>query len=101
PPPSAPPVRVSKGVTGGDALVKVQPTYPTIAKQINASGQVDVAVRINKKGVVGEAKAIKRPPILCPAAEEGARKWVFKPTMLDGKPVKQTGTLSFIFTPPK
>src|SRR5882672_2154172 len=49
PPKPADAFRVSKGVTGGDALIKAQPLYPQIAKQINASGQVDVAIIIDEK----------------------------------------------------
>src|SRR5262252_3761557 len=73
PPPPAPAVapRVSKGVLQGDAIVKAQPIYPSIAKQINAAG------------------------------EDAARKWVFRPTLLDEKPVKQPGPLTFVFTPPR
>jgi len=98
-PASAP--RVSKGVITGEALIRVQPVYPTIAKQINASGEVEVAIMINENGRVIDAKAIKGHPVLRAAAEDAARKWVFKPTLLDGKPVKQPGTLKFLFTPPR
>ena len=103
PPPPAPPVapRVSKGVTTGEALVKPQPIYPSIAKQINASGEVQVAIIIGENGRVIEAKAVKGHPVLRAAAEDAARKWVFRPTLLDGKPVKQPGTLTFVFTPPR
>ena len=38
PPAPAPAPRVSKGVTTGEVVTKVQPTYPSIAKQINAAG---------------------------------------------------------------
>jgi len=103
PPPPTPAVapRVSKGVVQGDALVKPQPIYPSIAKQINAAGEVQVAIIISENGRVIEAKAIKGHPVLRAAAEDAARKWVFRPTLLDGKPVKQPGTLTFIFTPPR
>src|SRR5262249_392713 len=47
------------------------------------------------------AKAIKGHPVLRAAAEDAARKWVFRPTLLDGKPVKQPGVLTFVFTPPR
>src|SRR5262245_29923520 len=102
PPPPTPPVapRVSKGVITGEVVSRVQPIYPSIAKQINASGEVLVSVIIDENGRVIEAKAIKGHPVLRAAAEEAARKWVFKPTFIDGKPVKQPGTLTFIFTPP-
>jgi TonB family protein len=103
PPPPAPAVapRVSKGVTSGEALIKPQPIYPSIAKQINASGEVQVSILIGENGRVIEAKAVKGHPVLRAAAEEAARKWVFRPTLLDGKPVKQPGTLTFVFTPPR
>jgi protein TonB len=92
---------VSKGVATGEVLVRVQPIYPSIAKQINASGEVQVAIIIAESGKVIEAKAVKGHPVLRAAAEDAARKWVFKPTLLDGKPVKQPGTLTFLFTPPR
>jgi TonB family protein len=101
PPIPAPAPRVSKGVSGGDALVKVQPVYPPLAKQIKASGPVRVAITIDENGRVIEAKAVNGHPVLRSAAEDAARKWVFRPTMLDGKPVKQTGSLTFVFTPPR
>src|SRR5262245_27812580 len=91
---------VSKGIITGEVVTRVQPIYPSIAKQINASGEVLVSVIIDENGRVIEAKAIKGHPVLRAAAEEAARKWVFKPTFIDGKPVKQPGTLTFIFTPP-
>jgi TonB family protein len=103
PPPPTPAAapRVSKGVSTGEALVKPQPLYPSIAKQINASGEVQVAIIIGENGRVIEAKAIRGHPVLRAAAEDAARKWVFRPTLLDGKPVKQPGTLTFVFTPPR
>ena len=101
PPTPAPAPRVSKGVLTGEAVTKVQPTYPSIAKQINAAGEVQVAILINENGRVIEAKAVKGHPVLRAAAEDAARKWVFRPTLLDGKPVKQPGTLTFVFTAPR
>jgi|SRR5262247_809486 len=106
PPPPPPPtptavLRVSKGVISGEVITKVYPVYPSIAKQINAAGEVQVAIVINEIGRVIEAKAFKGHPVLRAAAEDAARKWVFRPTLLDGKPVKQPGTLTFVFTPPR
>jgi TonB family protein len=97
----------SDGVSGGvskrapgEAIIKPQPVYPAVAKQINASGEVQVSIVIGENGQVIEAKAIKGHPVLRAAAEDAARKWVFKPTLLDGKPVKQPGTLTFVFMAP-
>jgi TonB family protein len=101
PPKPTPTPRVSKGVISGEALVKAQPIYPSIAKQINAAGKVQVSIMIDENGRVIEAKATSGHPVLRSAAEDAAKKWVFRPTLLDGKPVKQPGTLTFDFVPPK
>jgi TonB family protein len=101
PPKPVPAPRISMGVSGGEVLVKAQPIYPQIARQINASGEVQVEITVDEKGRVVEAKAIKGHPVLRSAAVAAAKKWVFRPTMLDGKPVKQKGTLTFVFNSPR
>jgi TonB family protein len=95
------PGRVSKNLIQGEALVKVQPIYPPLANTVNASGEVQVEIIIDENGRVISAKAISGHPVLRSAAEGAARKWVFRPTLVDGKPVKQPGVLKFIFTPPE
>src|SRR5262249_19782071 len=72
PPPPAPAVapRVSKGVLQGDAIVKAQPIYPSIAKQINAAGEVQVAIVIGESGRGVEAEAGKGHPGARRAAED-------------------------------
>jgi TonB family protein len=101
PPKRAVPPKVSKGVSLGDAIIKVMPIYPPIARQINATGEVQVTISIDETGRVVEAKATSGHPVLRMAAEDAARKWVFKPTLLDGSPVKQQGVLTFIFNLPQ
>jgi TonB family protein len=91
---------VPKGIASGEVITKAYPVYPSTAKQLNASGEVQVAIVISETGRVIEAKAIKGHPVLRRAAEDAARKWVFRPTLLDGEPVRQPGTLTFVFTPP-
>src|SRR5262245_21111662 len=93
--------RVSNGVTAGNALTKVAPIYPPFARQIKASGEVQVAITINESGRVIEAKAISGPPALRSAAEDAARKWVFRPMRLDGKLMRQQDVLTFIFSLPQ
>lgn len=82
------------------ALVKAEPIYPAIAKQINASGKVQVSAIIDENGRVIEAKAISGHPVLRSAAEDAARKWVFKPTEVGGKPSQVMSILTFNFTAP-
>ncbi len=90
--------RVSGGVLQGNALRKVQPPYPAIAKAARAQGAVQVAVTISEEGRVTSAEAVSGHPLLKEAAVAAARQWTFKPTELSGTPVKVQGILTFNFT---
>jgi TonB family protein len=92
--------RVSEGVLMGNVLNKVVPGYPIFAKQAKVSGEVKVEVMIAEDGRVIEVKTISGPEPLREAAEEAARQWVFKPTLLNGVPVRTQGVLTFVFTRP-
>jgi len=100
PPPIPSPPKVSK-VVASYALTKAAAIYPPIAKQMKASGAVQVEITIDEKGRVIEAKAISGHPALRPAAEEAAKKWVFRPASLDGKPMRQRDVLTFTFNLPQ
>jgi TonB family protein len=84
-------------VDPGSALKKVAPTYPPEAREALVSGKVQVQVIISEEGQVVEATAISGPELLREAAVQAARQWVFKPTRLDGAPVKVQGILTFDF----
>ena len=91
--------RISQGVLEGSVITKVKPVYPPNAKNMNASGKVEVQIVISEEGRVIEASAVSGHPALRSAAVDAARKWVFKPTMLNGSPVRVQSILNFIFTP--
>jgi TonB family protein len=101
PPPLLPlePENVSEGVLQGSAITRVNPVYPPSARKMNATGTVEVEVTISEKGLVIEATAISGHFALRSAAVEAARKWVFKPAIFSGAPVKMKGVLTFTFGP--
>jgi protein TonB len=101
PPPFLPlePEQVSEGVLQGSAITRVNPVYPPNARKMNATGTVEVEVTISEKGLVVEATAISGHFALRSAAVEAARKWVFKPAIFSGAPVKIKGVLTFTFGP--
>jgi TonB family protein len=84
-------------VDPGSALKKVAPAYPAEARGAHVSGKVAVQVTISEEGRVIEAIAISGPESLHDAAVQAAKQWVFKPTKLDGAPVKVRGILTFNF----
>lgn len=99
-PPLSPrePRRVSEGVLQGNVINKVMPIYPLTARQLNLSGEVVVEITISEDGRVIAAAAMSGPFRLREPAETAARKWIFKPTMLNGLPVQTRGALTFVFT---
>jgi TonB family protein len=61
------------------AKSKVQPEYPQLARKMNLSGSVKVAVVVAPNGTVKEAKVVGGHPVLANAAVEAVRKWRFEP----------------------
>ncbi len=58
---------------------------------------VMVEVTISEKGDVVSARAMSGPSLLRDAAVSAARRWKFKPSTRDGKPVSSVSTISFNF----
>lgn len=103
-PPSPPstskqPRKVSQGLLEGSVIKKRMPTYPLSARSMNAFGKVEVRIVISEAGIVIEAVAISGHPALRSAAVDAAREWVYKPTTLDGVPIKVETVLTFTFNP--
>jgi TonB family protein len=91
--------QVPESVSQSRAITKVKPEYPPTAKKMRATGPVEVEITISELGLVIEAKAISGHIALRSAAVETARKWVFKPAMLNGAPVRVKSVLTFVFAP--
>jgi TonB family protein len=79
------------------ATYKVSPSYPMVAKSQRITGTVKVTLEIDETGAVSGIKHSIGPSLLRPAAAEAARRWKFRPTMIDGQPVRVTGFISFNF----
>ena len=90
-------VKVSQ-ISQGMALRRVSPQYPPIARTIRLEGSVQVQVLISEEGRVISTEIVSGHPTLRAAAEEAARQWVFRPTILNEVPVKVQGILTFNFT---
>lgn len=89
---------VSVGGLDDQKLSAPSPTYPPIARAANAQGVVRVRVTVNEEGNVVAAEAVSGHPLLQSAAVDAARAAKFKPTKVDGTPVKVSGVISYNFT---
>jgi TonB family protein len=90
--------QVVNKVLEGNAITRVEPVYPPTARMMRALGTVEVQITISETGRVIDAKAISGHQALRPAAVEAAYKWVFKPTTVNGAPIKVQGILIINFS---
>jgi protein TonB len=91
------PQPVSTGVLLGNTIRQVQAAYPLLARKAQIQGVVEVRVIVNEQGSVVATEALNGHPLLRPSAIEAARQWKFRPTLLNGHPIKVAGVLRFIF----
>jgi protein TonB len=90
-------VKLTSVLTQGRALRKVEPPYPTIAKQTRVQGMVQVQIAISETGEVNDVVLLSGHPLLRDAALRAAKQWLFKPTELNGRPVRAIGLITFNF----
>lgn len=84
-------------VTEGKVISRPEPDYPPIARAARAQGQVVVRIVADEEGKVVAAQVVSGHPLLQESALRAARKLRFRPPLMDGKPVKFSGTITYTF----
>jgi len=87
----------------GDAtpIVRIEPKYPIQAARDGKEGWVRLSFSINKIGGVEDVKVLEAQPkrIFDKEARRALRKWKYRPKVVDGQPLRQTGlTVQLDFT---
>jgi periplasmic protein TonB len=104
PPPQVAEVTVSKPITvtsdvqAAKLLRKVIPVYPKLAIAAHISGTVRLMGVVAKDGTVQQIRVVSGPALLVEAALDAVRQWVYRPTMLNNKPVEVIAPIDVIFT---
>jgi protein TonB len=70
-----------------EAITKVAPDYPDIARQSGMEGTVMVKALVGKDGHIRDVVVVKSIPVLDDAAVKAVKQWVFKPALSNNKPV--------------
>ncbi len=91
---------IDGGVVNGKALSLPAPIYPAAAKVVRAGGLVAVQVLISEEGNVISAKSVSGHPLLRAVSEKAALSSKFRPTSLQGIPVKVSGIISYVYNLP-
>jgi protein TonB len=79
------------------ATERINPSYPLIAKQARITGVVTVYLEVDENGKVTTVHRTNGPTLLKQPAEDAARRWKFKPTVIEGHPVRVLGFINFNF----
>ena len=88
PPEHKSPLHRSEGVMAAALIYKVQPQYPTLARNIHLAGTVYLRAIIGTDGTVRQLEVISGHPILANSALQAVRQWRYQPTRLNGEPVE-------------
>ncbi len=67
-------------------IKRVEPKYPTEAKENGVTGQVILVAAIDLEGQVEQAKVISGHPLLNNAAIEAVKQWRYEPYIVNGQP---------------
>ena len=97
PPPRPIRVRVSQGVTRGLLIYKVEPPYPTLARQARVQGAVVLKAIIDLRGNIENLQLVSGHPMLAPAAINAVKQWRYRPYLLNGIPVEVETTITINF----
>jgi TonB family protein len=76
---------------------RVMPNYPYGARPVGTQNTVRVQIVVNEKGDVAAARILSGHVLFHEPSIEAAYKWKFDPVIKDGKAVRFTGTIMFIF----
>jgi TonB family protein len=93
-------VPISRGVTPGRLIRRVDPSYPSMALQQRISGPVQLEARIGTDGRVHNIKVLKGHPFLATAAVDAVRQWQYEPYKLNGQPVDLQTQITINFNLP-
>jgi protein TonB len=76
---------------------RIEPTYPTLMRQIGRSGQVQLRATIGTDGTIQSLQVVGGDPGFFQSALEAVRQWHYRPTVLNGNPVEVDTFITVIY----
>ena len=90
-------VKLSEGVLEAQLISRIEPQYPSFARQTKTEGTVRLHAIISRDGRITALDVISGHPFLVKAALDAVRQWRYRPTMLNGEPVEVETSITVIF----
>jgi protein TonB len=77
---------------------RVEPVYPTLAKQTRRDGRVELRAIIGTDGTIQSLQIVVSDPLFDRSALEAVGQWRYKPTILNGQPVEIDTYITVIYS---
>jgi len=91
------PLRVSR-MMEGNLIDRVQPQYPSLARQARIQGIVVLRAVISRDGKIENLQIMSGHPMLVQAAMDAVRQWRYRPYYLNNEPVEVETQVTVNFT---
>jgi periplasmic protein TonB len=96
-PPAPAVIHRSEGVQAAMLIRRVEPFYPSLARQTRIQGTVQLHAIIARDGSIASLEALSGHPLLIRAALDAVRQWRYRPTLLGSEPVEVETYVTVIF----
>jgi TonB family protein len=77
---------------------KVSPAYPALARSLRIEGTVRFTATIRNDGAVQNVQLVSGHKMLIQSATAAVKQWIYRPAVLNGKPVEVTTQIDVKFT---
>ena len=76
---------------------RVEPVYPTLARQLGRAGRVELRAIIATDGTIQSVQVVSGDPLFYRSALDAVRQWRYTPTVLDGEAVEIDTFITVIY----
>jgi len=76
---------------------RVEPAYPTLAKQTGREGRVELHAIIATDGSIQSLEVLSGDPLFYSSALAAVREWHYRPTVLNGQPVEIDTRITVVY----
>lgn len=99
PPPPPPQSRIihQAHIDAAMLIHRVEPGYPTLARQIGRSGRVELHAIIATDGSITSLQVVSGDPMFYSSALDAVRQWRYTPTVLNGQAVEVDTYITVIY----
>lgn len=82
----------------GNLIHRVNPEYPTLARQARIQGTVVLRAVIDREGRIKDLQVLSGHPMLVKAAIDAVSQWRYRPHYLNEQPVEVETQVTVNFT---